>query len=74
MDQFKGVHIKATDFKQILPQTLAIPSSGNMMEILATLRFLEGNLVNKKGASAIWLYLDIQQAPFLEILTQTCGF
>lgn len=73
-DVFKGVHIKAVDLKQILPQTLATPSSGNIMEILATMRFLEGNMVTKHGASAIWLYLDIQQAPFLEILTQTCGF
>lgn len=73
-DVFKGVHIKASDLKSILPQQLASPSSGNIMEILATMRFLESNVVRNHEASALWLYLDIQQAPFLEILTQTCGF
>ena len=45
-----------------------------MMEILATMRFLESNMTRKHQATAIWIYLDVSQAPFLEILTQTCGF
>lgn len=38
------------------------------------MRFLESNMIRQHQASAIWIYLDVSQAPFLELLTQTCGF